>query len=589
METHESKTQLKDLKSDISINNTDEIVSILAKELETLILSCNKNNEDSDQDIVKPKDEIGDVGIDLKQVLEDGLEKSKDFDEEKIVGEVRVFDEEKVVNEVRVSEEEKDVGEIRVLEDFGGKDESENVGVDLSSGVRFLEKNGGGGGGEEWGNDEYYDGWGDEDDDKNRNDGEIRVFDGRNDGEMRVYDDDNFGEKHVLDSLENSYCHEDDKYNYNGGGADREFGNYESENGGGGGGGGSVSVYPDDGRMKSYHYPLRPDAEDCSYYVRTGMCKFGSNCKFNHPLKKRNQPTKETRKPREENMERPGQQIECKFYLSSGGCKYGKACKFSHTKGKTVTTPVVEYNFLGLPIRPGEKECPYYMRNGSCKYGPNCRFNHPDPTAVGGTDAPAAYGNDGPAPLPTAPQANMPSWSAPRTPEPTAAFVPMMYSPTRNMPPPNQDWNNYQAPVPTPAHVYPSSERGLPIPPAFFLNNAPNDNMYSHHQQQMQVSDYPERPGQPDCSYFMKTGDCKYKATCKFHHPKSRTNKASPSVLSDKGLPLRPDQSICSHYSRYGICKYGPACKYDHPVNYSNSTPAGQGYRSDGSFMQQSV
>jgi len=31
-------------------------------------------------------------------------------------------------------------------------------------------------------------------------------------------------------------------------------------------------------------YPVRPGAEDCSFYMRTGSCKFGSSCKFNHPL-----------------------------------------------------------------------------------------------------------------------------------------------------------------------------------------------------------------------------------------------------------------------------------------------------------------
>ena len=31
-------------------------------------------------------------------------------------------------------------------------------------------------------------------------------------------------------------------------------------------------------------YPLRPYAQDCPYYVRTGSCKFGLNCKFNHPV-----------------------------------------------------------------------------------------------------------------------------------------------------------------------------------------------------------------------------------------------------------------------------------------------------------------
>nr|GEV05478.1 zinc finger, CCCH-type [Tanacetum cinerariifolium] len=385
--------------------------------------------------------------------------------------------------------------------------------------------------------------------------------------------------------------------NVDGDGYDGSYGGY----GGGWEEGGSMNNNnvvdgdnDDDGGMRSYHYPLRPDAEDCSYYMRTGMCKFGSNCRFNHPLRKRNQGAKDTRKQKDENFERHGpQQIECKYFSSSGGCKYGKACKYNHTKGKSALTPVLEYNFLGLPIRPGEKECPYYMRNGSCKYGPNCRFNHPDPT-TGGTDGPATYGN-GLLPLQTAAaQPNMPSWSAPRTPDPTAAYVPMMYSPTQNIPPPTSDWNGYQAPAPVAAlpHVYPSSERGLPIPPAFYLNNPPADtNLYTHHQQPMPVSDYPERPGQPDCSYYMKTGDCKYKVSCKFNHPRNRITKNTPSVLSDKGLPLRPDQLVCSHYSRYGICKYGPACKYDHPVNYSSSGQQGygQGGGTDGPLIQQSV
>lgn len=35
-------------------------------------------------------------------------------------------------------------------------------------------------------------------------------------------------------------------------------------------------------------YPVRPEAEDCSFYLKTGTCKFGSNCKFNHPVRRKN-------------------------------------------------------------------------------------------------------------------------------------------------------------------------------------------------------------------------------------------------------------------------------------------------------------
>ncbi|XP_034679869.1 zinc finger CCCH domain-containing protein 43-like [Vitis riparia] len=114
-------------------------------------------------------------------------------------------------------------------------------------------------------------------------------------------------------------------------------------------------------------------------------------------------------------------------------------------------------------------------------------------------------------------------------------------------------------------------------PPAFVINNTATDaNVYGHHQQQQQslIEDFPERPGQPECSYFLKTGDCKFRAACKYHHPKNRIPKSPPCTLSDKGLPLRPDQNICTHYNRYGICKFGPACKFDHPVNYGNSASA---------------
>ncbi|XP_034673735.1 zinc finger CCCH domain-containing protein 67-like isoform X2 [Vitis riparia] len=329
-----------------------------------------------------------------------------------------------------------------------------------------------------------------------------------------------------------------------------------------------------DDKSARFQYPVRPDAVDCSFYLRTGTCKFGSNCKFNHPIRRKNQVAKEKvkEKEKEEFPERPGQ-TECKYYLRTGGCKFGKACRYNHTKAKPSAVPVLELNFLGLPIRMGEKECPYYMRTGSCKYGANCRFNHPDPTAAGGYEPPSGYGNGGSVPLQGASQSNMASWSSPRALNEPAPFVPIMFSPTQGVPPPNPEWNGYQAPLYPP----PPPERSMHPPPAFVINNTATDaNVYGHHQQQQQslIEDFPERPGQPECSYFLKTGDCKFRAACKYHHPKNRIPKSPPCTLSDKGLPLRPDQNICTHYNRYGICKFGPACKFDHPVNYGNSASA---------------
>ncbi|XP_062168961.1 zinc finger CCCH domain-containing protein 67 [Alnus glutinosa] len=310
-------------------------------------------------------------------------------------------------------------------------------------------------------------------------------------------------------------------------------------------------------KRHQYQYPVRPEAEDCAFYLKTGTCKFASNCKFNHPVRRKNQAVKEKVKEREDSTERPGQ-TECKYHLRSGGCKYGKDCRYNHTRGKTSGTTILELNFLGLPIRLGEKECPYYMRTGSCKYGANCRFNHPDPTVVGGSDTPSGYGNGGSAPLGASPS-SIASWSS-HTLNETAPFVPMVLPPASVVPPHNRDWNGYQVPV------YPS-ERSMHPPAPFVMNPAATEtNVFTHHHQQVQVDEYPERPGQPECSYYLKTGDCKFKSNCKYHHPKDRAARSPPCALSDKGLPLRPDQSICSHYSRYGICKYGPACRFNHPI-----------------------
>lgn len=39
------------------------------------------------------------------------------------------------------------------------------------------------------------------------------------------------------------------------------------------------------------------------------------------------------------------------YYMRTGGCKYGKACRFNHSRAKASAAPVLELNFLGLPIR----------------------------------------------------------------------------------------------------------------------------------------------------------------------------------------------------------------------------------------------
>jgi hypothetical protein len=42
----------------------------------------------------------------------------------------------------------------------------------------------------------------------------------------------------------------------------------------------------------------------------------------------------------------------------------------------------------------------------------------------------------------------------------------------------------------------------------------------------------------------MKTGDCKFGITCRYHHPKDRAIPSPTCVLSPIGLPLRPVRTL---------------------------------------------
>ncbi|KAF3943251.1 hypothetical protein CMV_030172 [Castanea mollissima] len=83
---------------------------------------------------------------------------------------------------------------------------------------------------------------------------------------------------------------------------------------------------------------------------------------------------------------------------------------------------------------------------------------------------------------------------------------------------------------------------------------------------------YPQRPGQIECDFYMKTGECKFGENCKFHHP---IDRSAPSLLKQAqqqavkltlaGLPRREGAVLCPYYLKTGTCKFGATCKFDHP------------------------
>ena len=73
--------------------------------------------------------------------------------------------------------------------------------------------------------------------------------------------------------------------------------------------------------------------------------------------------------------------------------------------------------------------------------------------------------------------------------------------------------------------------------------------------------DLAQRPGEPVCPFYQRTGQCRYGVACKFHHP----------PFSNLGIfhPVRPGQPICVYYGRTGGCMYGADCKFHHPPEYA--------------------
>ncbi|KAK4484345.1 hypothetical protein RD792_006922 [Penstemon davidsonii] len=310
-------------------------------------------------------------------------------------------------------------------------------------------------------------------------------------------------------------------------------------------------------------YPERPGEPDCIYYLRTGSCGYGSNCRFNHPCNGGGQGQVQISpfllcvygvKNTSELPERAGKP-DCGFFIKTGTCKYGSTCKYHHPKDKQADSLVL-LNILGLPMRQDAKPCIYYMRTGACKYGHSCKFHHPQPQTTANVSPVPVYGSaSSGAPsvgdLSAAASLSKETYFSSPVLQLQQSYMPLVLSPS-------QGWNTYMG------SVSPLSVTSVLTPPA---SNG-----------HLSVFYLPERPEQPECRYFMNNGSCKYGPDCKYHHPREKISQLASSSLGPLGLPLRPGQPICSYYTFYGLCKYGPTCKFDHPLDgysyaYSISVP----------------
>jgi len=110
--------------------------------------------------------------------------------------------------------------------------------------------------------------------------------------------------------------------------------------------------------------------------MKTGGCKFGETCKFDHPPEMLGIGTPMTSTPGLPPKSESGyQKVEIRQERSV------MIVGDSRQTGPSSTTAE------GYPVRPGMPDCAFYMKSGICKFGPTCKYNHPHKGLSGLPDA----------------------------------------------------------------------------------------------------------------------------------------------------------------------------------------------------------
>ncbi|CAA6663458.1 unnamed protein product [Spirodela intermedia] len=223
------------------------------------------------------------------------------------------------------------------------------------------------------------------------------------------------------------------------------------------------------------------------------------------------------------------------------------------------------------------------MKNGNCKFGVACKFHHPQPAFTSAHEPAYPFY---PSLLSPYQLSTMASWQGARTlPLSSGSYVPGPYGPvfipTETIPVPG--WGPYvltqcasrEPPTDEEGSLYGLSHQLSPSAPAYRRTYQPAPPFSSPPNNGQREQLLPERPDQPECQYYKKTGQCKFGSTCKFHHPPEKIIPKASYFLNPVGLPLRPGAPYCIFFAQHGVCKFGPSCKFDHPMgtlSYSPST-----------------
>ncbi|KAM0912659.1 hypothetical protein ACQ4PT_012636 [Festuca glaucescens] len=287
--------------------------------------------------------------------------------------------------------------------------------------------------------------------------------------------------------------------------------------------------------------------------------------------------------------ERPGEK-SCAFYMRSRTCMYGEACKFHHPQwvpeGGIPYWKEAQNVEESYPERPGEPDCPFLIKNSECKFGSKCKFNHPketDNATVAGTgDEESIVADNSTLPL----KPNEPCPYYPKGKCKFKANCKFSHGKDTKLPSSGNESEN-KATVEAEGH-----------------NGAADDSVSAKKittvAKEHNSKGLPIRPGEVDCSFYIKTGSCMYGSLCRFNHPEQHGRQLQASAVPPEMLnpaanflpnfdfhathaqiepepiayPQRPGETVCDFYMKRGYCRFLERCKFHHPVDRSAADPA---------------
>ena len=256
---------------------------------------------------------------------------------------------------------------------------------------------------------------------------------------------------------------------------------------------------------------------------------------------------------------------DCRDYLRTGRCKYGASCKYNHPanvqSGGGMKAPI-HPGEPPFPLRPTEPICQYYMKHGSCKFGQACKFHHPpllhqlhqqqqSPQFGGGGGAPSSSSLQLP---PAALQAFVTTTHG-RGGVSSSAPLLMSLGGTGGTPSHLLSTDNHHHQH---HHHHP---HGLSQHHSLSLGNTSLGNtdggLGVGVGSSMILQFLPQRPDEPDCIYFLKNGRCKYGATCRYHHPIAYPSSNNASSARSRGPPPH-HQNQHNHHQHHSQQPRGP-------------------------------